>query len=110
MSTGYRHKASGPYADFIIRERGVGDHPTLTVEVDSTYSQEFVEELKKQLRHGSERCWEPDLKRWFIHPSALEKACQVAGMFFTHVYVTEGEKITDVVTGTTYEQPGLFGG
>lgn len=107
-SSGYRHKRTGPYADFIVRARGTGDHPELTVEVDTSWNQDFVNELKSALRHASERTWDPDLKRWFISPNVLEAACQIAGRFFPHVYLTEGDKITDVVTGVSYEQNALF--
>lgn len=107
MST-YRHKTDEPYAEFIIRDRGISDHPSLTIEVESTYDEDFIAELKIKLRHGLERAWEPELKRWFISPLALERACAIAGKHFSHVYLIEGDKTTDVVTGQSWEQEGLF--
>lgn len=108
MSSGYRYKTSSPYAEFIVRERGIADHPNLTVEVESTYNEEFVNALKGALRHGSERAWDGDLKRWFISPAVLEKTCLIAGRFYGKVYLVEGDKITDIISGQSSEQAGLF--
>lgn len=108
MSSGYRHKTSEPYAEFIIRDRGVGNYPALNIEVESTFNEDFVNALKTELRHGSERSWDPELKRWFISPVALELACKVAGQFFRHVYLCEGDKTSDIISGQTWEQTGLF--
>lgn len=105
-SSGYRHKTDEPYAEFLIRERS--PFPGLTIEVESTYNEEFVGELKHQLRHSSERAWDPELKRWFISPSVLERACQIAGKHYRHVFLCEGERTTDVITGQSWEQAGLF--
>lgn len=108
MSSGYRHKTNEPYADFIIRERGPAGYGNLTVEVDSTYNEDFVSELKKKLPHRLGRAWEPELKRWFVDPLYLKGACEIAIKHFRHVYVTEGETITDIVNGSSWEQSGLF--
>lgn len=108
MSSAYRHKTSEPYAEFIVRDRGIAGYRDLTVEVESTYNEEFVAALKRELRHGSERAWEPELKRWFVSSAALERACKIAALHYKHVYLIEGPKTSDVITGKTWEQDGLF--
>lgn len=107
-SSGYRYKTSSPYAEFIVRERGIADHPNLTVEVESTYNEEFVNALKAALRHGSERAWEPELKRWFSRRRSLNESVRSRESITATSTLVEGDKITDLITGQASEQTGLF--
>jgi hypothetical protein len=104
----YRYKESEPYAEFIVREKGVADWPLLTIEVESSYSPQFVDELKAVLSHGTQRAWVPDLKRWYVSPAVLDAAVEVAKHWFRNVYLTEGENITELNSGRTYSAPKLF--
>lgn len=106
----YRFKAVGPYAEFIIRERGPADHENLSVEVDSTYDEQFVDLLKSNLRHKHERHWDGENKRWYIAPHKLDKAIELARECFSNVFRTEGEQVIDCVTGEEIPQTmKLFG-
>jgi len=106
----YRFKVSGPYCEFIVRERGPAEHPDLTIEVDSTYDAGFVEALKAALRHGVHRCWDADKERWYISPSMLDRAVDIAKQYFSNVFKTDGEDVIDLQTGDLIPQTGnLFG-
>lgn len=89
----YRAKLSGPYCEFIVRERGPSEHSDLTIELASSYDVGFVEALKAGLKHNRERCWDGDNKRWYISPSALDRAIDIAKSYFSNVFKTEGEDV-----------------
>lgn len=106
----YRFKVSGPYCEFIVRERGPAGSDYLSIELDSTYDAGFVEALKRTLRHGEERTWDADNKRWYISPGSLDKAVDVAKQYFSNVFKTDGEEVIDLQTGDLIPQTGsLFG-
>ena len=102
----YRSKTSQAYCEFIIRERGPAEHSELTIEVDSSFDAGFVEALKKGLRHNLERAWDPDNKRWYISPFALDRAVDIAKSYFSNVYKTEGEDVVDLHTGALIPTTG----
>jgi len=95
-------------AEFTVRARGPKDHPKLTVEVESSYNMLFVDALKSNLKNNSERHWDPDAVRWWITPAALDKMIQIATKHYEKVYKVEGNKVTDCITGHSYEALNLF--
>lgn len=104
----YRNKTQESFCEFTVRDRGISDHPTLTIEVETSFCQAFNDQLKADLRHAVERAWDPDGVRWRIHPSALEKAKAIAFRNFKNVYLVEGDKTSDLVNDTSFENLNLF--
>jgi hypothetical protein len=100
----YRFKATGPYAEFIVRQRGPGDNPDLSIELDSTYDERFVGLLKSNLRYKTERHWYSEAKRWYIAPAAFEKAVEAAKACYRNVFKTDGDQVIDLVTGEEIPQ------
>lgn len=96
------------YAEFTVRDRGVADAPHLNVELETSYSPAFNDSLKALLTHGVDRRWDPELKRWFIAPAVLDRTVELAKQYYRAVYLTEGEKTTELNSGRTYTAPKLF--
>lgn len=107
----YHHKRPDNYCEFIIREKGHERAPACTVEIQNSFRREFGEQLMRELSRGawfydadaSPRCFR-------ILPSHLEQAIEIARQHFKSIFKIEGEKIEDIISGDTKEQPGLFGG
>lgn len=104
----YRQKNSEPFAEFTHRDRGIAEHSDLTVELEASFNPDFNDALKSLLKHGSERAWSPDLKRWFISTSALARAIELAKHYYRLVYVVEGESIVEQISGRQYNALKLF--
>lgn len=111
------------YAVFTHVPEGTLDAwPKLTVRVDTSYNRTFSGYSEDDGKGGTRKVrgalynlvpdgakvFEPDSKCWFILPSYLDAAIQLAKRFFAHVYEVEGEKTTNHFTGETDEQPSLF--
>lgn len=104
----YRSKNAEPFAEFTIRDRGISEYPDLTIEIETSFSEDFNAKLKTALRHGSERAWDPANSRWRIHPRAKEKVVALAKDCFPNLYQVEGDTITDLITGHQVENRRLF--
>jgi hypothetical protein len=102
-------KARDNFCDFTIRERGVDTHPNHTVEVHNSWNESFGKRLMDELPRGSwmyDRTPTPRVFR--ILPAVMEQAVDLAMEFFGNVYVTEGDTVTNRVTGEVQGQPSLF--
>lgn len=99
-------RSSEPHADIIIRERSTDEHPALTVEVDSSYDEDFIEALKS-LPRGA-RAWDAANSRWRVHPNYLLNVQELVKKYFPRSRMLVGDRITDLHTGTTVEQTKMF--
>lgn len=98
---------SQSYCDIHIRERGTGEWPALTIEIDATYNLAFIDSLKS-LPPGT-RIWDEASKRWRAHPDYLDNVIAMAKVYYRSLRQLEGDVITDLRTGGVIEQKGLFG-
>lgn len=105
-----RNQSGSDYCEFIVRERGVGPLPHCTVEVRNTFNQEFGQALMKELPRGAWLYDSSATPRVFrIHPAEIERAAEIAKRFYgDHVYRVEGETRTNIATGESISQGGLF--
>lgn len=102
-----RRKPGDAYVDLIVRERGPGDNPELTIEIESSYSEEFKDALKS-LVPWDLRMWDEDGRVWRIHPRFLLGAQELAKKYYKHAFLVVGEEQTDLHTGQSFAQKGLF--
>lgn len=111
----YRFKTSEPYCEFKVRDRGPGGHEALSIEIEFTLFDNGTEHIpgvafKTALKNLPRGSWHyAGDGRWFILPKFLEEMKRHALAHFHHVYLTEGEQTTDLRSGQTTEQKGLFG-
>lgn len=102
-------KARDNFCNFIVRERGVASHPNHTIEIECSWHDDFGKRLMREITNGgwmydreaSPRCFR-------ILPAMLEQAVELAKECFGNVYVTEGARIENRVTGEVFDQPSLF--
>lgn len=101
-----RRNPNDPYVDIIIRERGTDEWPALTIEIDSSYSEEFKDALK-ELPVGA-RAWDKINGKWRAHPDYLLNVQELAKKYYRHAHLVVGDQVTDLHSGHVYAQGGLF--
>jgi hypothetical protein len=103
---GLRRNAHDEYCDIILREKGPADWPALTIEVESSFKQEFIDALK-ELPVGA-RAWDKANGKWRVHPNYLMNVQELAKKYYQHAHMIVGEETTDLHSGAVFAQGGLF--
>lgn len=102
-------KARESVCDFIKRDRGVDSHPNHTIEVQNSWHDEFGKVLMAELPRGSWFYDSAASPRCFrILPRVLDQAAGIAKRFYANLYVTEGTRVENLLTGEVYDQRSLF--
>lgn len=96
-------------ATITVRERGPAERRHLSDELEFDFCEEFKEAFKTAVPHERGRFWDEDLRRWFIAPEFREATAAIALNYFSHVYLIEGTRTTDLATNASYSQASLFG-
>ncbi len=105
MSRSYKKRED--YAEFILRARGPSDTPALTVEIQSSFSEAFKDELKREVPYDS-RSWDSESSVWRVHPDFSLNAQDVAKKHYRSVTLVNGAEVTNLHTGKSYRVGNLF--
>lgn len=107
-----RYGKNDSYCDITVREKGIATHSELTLEIQFSFSsrwREFTEGLKEKLPR---RAWHFDdtvePKVWRVSPRYQLVIENLAKEFFDCARRIEGAVTTDLKTGSSVEQKGLF--
>lgn len=104
-----RRTSTDSYCDVIVREKGIAEKPDLTIEVEYSFNREMNEAIKEKCPYYA--WWfdaDAEPKVWRVHPRYQILIERLAVEMFDCARRIEGEIITDLKTGNTFEQKSLF--
>lgn len=102
-----RYGKNDSYCDVIVREKSVDDWQNLTIEIETSFNQQFIDRLKENIPYGA-RIWDDTNKVWRVMPRYQVFVERLAVELFDCARRVEGAVTTDLKTGYSVEQKGLF--
>lgn len=97
-------KPGDAYVEIYLRDRGPADHPDLTIEIQSSFNEEFKDSLKTI--PYAKRHWDGEV--WRVHPDYQATVEALAKKYYRSAHRIHGEETLDLHTGVSYAQRGLF--